>query len=239
MRVRVTRTIKAQPTRLDELLALTVRTAEHVAERTDIRPDVFAVRYAPKEAGDVKVFTDFDSLAQYEELFLAGLLSDAQYLDLAEEAAQLVRQEPRDELLVLLDRDDFFLNYKDQTSQEPINPPRGSQPLRRYRLMRHVDVSTGRLREYMKRAFEFADRFQEVTSMQPEVFCTRFAAERIGCSQVFYDYDDCPMCGPLLLGQERELADAPGLLERPPIDELYQRIGHEELEVAFRTVGSR
>jgi hypothetical protein len=235
--VRVTRTILAQPTRLDELLTLSYKSAQLVADQTGIEPEVFWVRHAPRESGDVKIFMDFDSLAQYEELFLTGLLSSEAYLTAAEEAAELIRREPRDELLVLLDRDDFFLNMKDRTKAEKRNPAREARRATRYRTMRHVDVATGRLRDYMKHAFQFVEEFEQTTGIRADVFCTRFAAERIGCSQIFYDADDCPMCGPMLLKHTRELAvELPGVLERPPVDELYERVTEPLLDQAFGTL---
>src|SRR5687768_11721676 len=105
MRVRVVRSVLVRPEKLRNFLQLSLGAVSHVEARTSIRPEVYWVRHTADDQADVKVFMDFDSLGQYENLFLEGLLYDKKYLSLAEKAAEMVREEPRDELLVLMDKD--------------------------------------------------------------------------------------------------------------------------------------
>lgn len=233
MRVRVVRSVLVKPEKIRKFLQLSLEIGSHVEARTSIRPEVFWVRHADDQA-DVKAFMDFDSLGQYEKLFLEGLLFDKKYLSLAEKAEGMVREEPRDELLVLMDKDDFFMNMKGNRKQAPANLARGAVPPRRYRLSRHVDVPTGKLRDFMKSAFEFSDRFQEKVGFRPEVYCTRFTQERIGCSKMFFDFDECPQCDSLLLEQKADWATNPGgFIDGIPKDELFVRFSEGDLGPNF------
>jgi hypothetical protein len=231
MRVRVTRSVQVKPDKLYPFLELSLKAAHHVTSRTKIEPDVFWVRHGAETPTDVMVFMDFDSLAQYEKLFLEGLLRDKDYLSLAEDGADMVRREPRDSLLVLMDKDDFFMNMKDAgKAQAAATPPRGSTGHKRYRLCRHVDVPTGKLRDYMKYAFAFIDDFEKAAKFRPELYCTRFTQERIGCSKMFFDFDECPMCGPALLQDAHTLAThGRHMTEGAPMDELYMRVTAQDL----------
>jgi hypothetical protein len=234
MRVRVVRSVKVKPRKFRDFLKLSLDTAARVEAQTKICPDVFWVRHKAEDEADVKVFMDFDSLAQYEKLFLEGLLYDKNYLTLAEKAVDMILEEPRDELLVLMDQDDFFMNLKSSKRLAPANLARGAVAPRRNRMSRHVDVPTGKLRDFMKSAFEFSDRFQRVAGFRPEVFCTRFTQERIGCSKIFFDFDECPQCDSILLDQKLEWAQkTPELIDGTPVDELYVRATQRDLAANF------
>jgi hypothetical protein len=233
MQVRVIRTIEVKPACLSEFFDLTLKGAEYVESRTGVQPEVFWVRHGSKRPTDAKVFMDFESLAEYEKLFLEGLLYDERYLRMSEQAAHMITEEPRDELLVLMDKDDFFMNLNGGSAEsgaQPANRPLRPREARRYRLTRHVDVRTGKLRDFMQASFAFMDRFESVVGFRPDLFCTRFTQERIGCTNMFFDYDDCPMCEPILMRQTEELVKTAGdVVDGVPTDELFVRVGPEAL----------
>lgn len=232
MRVRIQRSVKVKSDHLTNFLEVALAASDHAEKKTEIRPDVFWVRDCAEDGSNVKIFTDYDSLAQYESLFLEGLLYDREYLGLAEKTVEMIEEEPSDECYVLMDRDDYFMNYKDAKgkAQKAAAVPRLDMPKHtRYRLCHHVDVHKGRLREYMKSAFSFIDALAGRIEFPPHLFCTRFSAERIGCGKVYIDFDNCPECGPALLQQEQILTSQPGLLDRPPVNELYIRVGLEDI----------
>ena len=46
---------------------------------------------------------------------------------------------------------------------------------------------------------------------------------------MFFDYNDCPMCGPAFLEQDHTIAESEGLLLTRPIDRLFMRIVPEDV----------
>jgi hypothetical protein len=233
MRVRVVRTIHVKPGRFHDFLELSLKAAEHAAQRTKIRPDVFWVKHGGESATDVVVHMDFDSLAQYEKLFLEGLLFDQEYLTVAEQGADMVKREPNDGLIVLMDKDDFFMNMKDKTkgaASKPATPARGSIPPQRYRVGRYLSVPSGKLRKAMQHSFEFMDNFERAAKFRPELYCTRFTADSIGSVNMFFDFDNCPMCEPALMQHTRLLQKQDSdLIDTDPVDRLLVRVTPQDL----------
>jgi len=217
--------VAVKPSMLQDFWDVSLNGAEYVESRTKIRPEVFSVRDGTSSPTDAKIFMDFDSMAQYEDLFLHGLLYDAEYLTLAEQSLPMIVQEPSDEMFVLMDKDDFFMNLKDQSKRAPANLPRSALVPQRYRVCQHVDVTAGGLREVMKYSFDFMDKFEQEVGFRPQLFCTRFSRERIGCSKMYFDFDDCPMCDATIQRfNEQMMNDLPRVIDTIMPNEFYTQI---------------
>ncbi len=230
MEIRVQRTIAVLPQHARNFISLALKVAERSQQVMGIESEVF---YNPHSGGDTmefKVFTDFDSLATYESRFLGALLHDTNYLQLAANAVEMILDEPRDEMLVRLTPDDFFMNLGGPVQRREFNfemaPPTMPASPARFRRVREYTASKGQLREVMKMNFEFIDNFYGATGGGlPSYYCTRFATLRIGSSMLFYDSDECPICTPSFIEQDEDIAaNRAGLLVRRPIDLLYTRV---------------
>jgi hypothetical protein len=229
MRIRVQRTVNVVPEYQNKFLELAQTGIQRFRDGTGIEPDLF-VNLRPKgRPVEVRIFTDFESMAQYEDIFLHKILQqDDSYLDSAEAAVDMIYEEPQDELYVRLDVDDHFMNRKggrvatsglDLSRSAPMN-----KKVAIYRTEREYCASKGRLRDVMRLNFEFIQNLHGATGHAADYFCTRFHAGSIGCSKLYFDSDDCPVCGPAFLQQDQEMATNPGLLQRPPITTMLQRI---------------
>lgn len=240
MRIRIVRSIQVKANELLNALQLSLRTADHVEAQVKIRPGVFWVRYGPQQSPEVKIFMDFDSFAHYEQDFLESLPYDTVYMNFVQKMADFVTQEPRDEVLILMEKD-YFFGSKSRKKRSAVNPARKSAPQRRYRLVRHLDVKRGKLRDFLTATYDFMDKFELATQVRPELYSTRFGVERVGSSKIFFDYDDCPLCEPILMRHSQLLMqDTRDLLASPPSDQLYAQVSHKDftldLESAARTI---
>ena len=228
MKIRVQRKIEVFPTFQRKFLSAALESAEKFGKNTGVHPEVFINLYKNSSNVEVRVFTDFDSLAQYEDLFLHKVLKDSKYLDAAESLYDMIVDEPQDEMYVRMDTEDFFLSKKHKVKpgahinlkhDANLNKRRGT-----YRIEREYCASKGRLADVMKMNFDFAERFKIGTGHSIDYFCTRFSAARIGCSKIFFDPDECPECGPAFLEQDQEIAQVEGLLKTPPMTTVYKRV---------------
>jgi hypothetical protein len=195
-----------------------------------VETDIYYCTEKDEDGASFCSFTDFDSLAQYEEVFLGNLLHDSKYLQLAANAVDAITHEPLDELFVRLKPDDYFMNLGVENRPKFTFETAKADPStkRRYRRERHYSVSKGRLREAMRINFEFIEAFYKATGNAPEVFCTRFSAAGIGSSKMYFDVDDCPVCDPAFIEQDHAIqTKLPGLLMRMPTDRWHVRITEE------------
>jgi hypothetical protein len=176
-------------------------------------------------------------MAQYEDLFLGKMLSDSRYLESAEKAVKMIVKEPFDALFVRLRPDDYFMNKGAGKRHDFAFEKAGPKPATkaRYRREREYCASKGRLRDVMQITFEFMDRMYKATKTVPDYFCTRFHEESIGCSKLFLDLDNCPMCGPAFFEQDEELSRHSGLLTTPPINRLFTRVTSEDVNFNLKT----
>jgi hypothetical protein len=232
--IRIRRTVSVPPQSVRDFMAAVLEVSNHSEKTMGVDTDVFVNVHNPSDDVQFCIFTDFDSLAQYEEKFLHRLLSDSKYLDLAENAASLITDEPRDELFVRLKPDDYFMNLRGD--KKPAFAYTGRKPTQKttYRRSRLFKASPGRLREVMQMNFEFLGRIQQKTGLSGEYFCTRFAADRIGGSE---QQIDTPTSSRVLDAafweQDAEISSKyQGLLLTRPVDTLYRRVTAED--VTFR-----
>ena len=228
MKIRVQRKIEVLPIFQNKFLSIALESAERIGEATGVHPETFVNLYKNSSNVEVRIFTDFESMAQYEDLFLHKVLKDSRYLDAAESLVDMIIDEPQDEMYVRMDTEDYFLSRKhkveagkhiDLKHEASLNKRRGI-----YRVEREYCASKGRLADVMKVNFEFAERFKAGTGHSVDYFCTRFSAARIGCSKIFFDPDECPECGPAFLEQDQEIARFEGLLKTPPMTTVYKRV---------------
>lgn len=222
-RIRVQRSMSVLPKYTPEFVRAALDVEAYATKVMGVESDFFYHPAESNERAEFRSFTDFESMAQYEEVFLGRLLHDATYLQMAAKAVELITDEPRDEMFVHMTPDDFFLNLG--TTSRPKYSFENAQVTRikgKFRREREFCASKGRLREVMRMQFDFTEKFFRQTGRIPDYTCTRFSAERIGCSKAFYDFDECPMCDSLFLEQDKTIL--PGMLLSPPADRLFERV---------------
>jgi hypothetical protein len=234
MKIRVQRKIEIYPRFQHKFLSVLVNDAERLFKKTNVYPDIFINLYKNASAVEVRIFTDFDSLAQYEEIFLHKVLKDSKYLDVAESLVDMIVDEPQDEMYVRMDTEDAFMNRKHKIKPVTNLDLRHAAKLNKgratFRTEREYCASKGKLADVMKMNFEFADKFKDATGHGVDYFCTRFSAARIGCSKIFWDSDECPECAAVFLRQDLEIAtNFEGLLKTPPMTTVYRRVDAELL----------
>jgi hypothetical protein len=243
MEIRVQRTVSVKPQFVRGFISAALDAEQHGSKVMGVESETFYNVHGSNGTAEFRIFTDFDGMAQYEDRFLGKLLSDTQYLEMAEKAVEMITDEPLDELFVRLKPDDYFMNVKARGAQRPTfsfeKAERRPKKKLRYRREREYCASKGRLRDVMQMNFQFMEDFYRASGSVPDYFCTRFSVERIGCSKMYFDFDDCPVCGPAFLEQDQVIsARGDDLLLTKPADSLYMRVTPEDanfnLKVAVR-----
>lgn len=108
--IRVVRTVQAKPGKLKDLMKASFELAQHMEKAYKIRAEIFCNRFSTRSIGGLVIFMDFESLAQYESIFLDSVLRDNDYLRTLESTTDFVQDTPRDEMIVRLNGDDHFMN---------------------------------------------------------------------------------------------------------------------------------
>ena len=225
MRICVKRSVSLYPQYKDQFFELVLKSVDEAKGAMGVVPKAFVDLAQKPDRIDVKVFTSFDSLAQYEELFLHKMLKNNVFLDAAGSAVEMIHDNPRDEMFVRLEADDYFMNrfgeqgFEDLTS---MNVEDGQK----YRIERLFCAAPGRLRETMIATFAFNAEFAEKFGRLPEYHCTRFAADRIGGATQVVDFDHgLEQYMQAFRDFDRMIAEKhPGMLLRPTVDSLYRRV---------------
>lgn len=225
MEIRVQRSVSVQPKFTREFARAALETEAHASRVMGVESDLF---YHPRDNGGTaqfRIFTDFQSMAQYEEVFLGKLLHDATYLEMSARAVEMITDEPLDEMFVRLRTDDFFMNLGAKDRPKFSFEAARSRKKARYRREREYCASKGKLRDVMRMNFDFIESMFRATGNPADYFCTRFSVERIGCSKAYWDLDDCPVCDPAFLEQDAVIQ--PGMLLSMPLDRIYVRLTPE------------
>lgn len=231
--IRIRRTVYVYPQSVRDFMAAALEVSNHSATVMGVEPEVFVNLHEASNDVQFRIFTDFQSMAQYEETFLHRLLSDSKYLDLAEKAASMIIDEPRDEMFVRLKPDDYFMNLRG--GQQPaFDYNRKKSPQKAmYRREREFKATKGRLREVMQMNFEFLARLQQTTGLTGEYFCTRFAADRIGGTSETVEQptiNSARVLDAAFLEHDAEISSKyEGLLLSRPVDNLYRRVTAEDV----------
>lgn len=227
MEIRVQRTIRVIPEARLRFFEAALNSVEASEKRMGIEPELFFNVYSNEDHVEVRVFSDFKSMAHYEEVFLGAMLHDEGYLREAEDLVDLILEEPHDEMYVRLKADDYFMHIKGMIDVAPVEPACkfDSESKPSYRREREYCAAKGKLRDVMSLQFKFIRDFHAKTGLGVDYFCTRFSQGRIGSSKAYIDFDDCPMCDPAFNEQDYLIAtERSDLLLNPPIDRLYRRI---------------
>lgn len=244
MQIRVQRTVNVLPYQQNRFFELALRGIERFREENGIEPDLFVNLQSTERPVDVRFFIDFESMAQYETIFLHKTLHDDSYLDMPETAVDMIYDQPCDEMYVRMDLEDHFMNRKGDkviaTSDLDLSrDAKLNKTVATYRIEREYRASKGRLRDTMRTSFEFMHSIYKSTGHAGDLFCTRFSPLRIGSVKLYFDSNDFPQSGPAFLQQDQELATGHhDLLQGPPITKVYQRIQPQTVKFDFRASGA-
>jgi hypothetical protein len=230
MRIRVKRSVSVYPQYKQQFLELTLKGIEGARQAVGIEPEAFVDLNETPNRLDVKIFTDFDSLAQYEDLFLHKLLKNDSFLDGPEAAVEMIHDNPRDEMFVRLDVKDYFMNRKGDAGFDVLPEPAKSDKKALYLMERMYATAKGRLREMMQITFRHIEEFAEKTGVVPDFHCTRFTAGRIGGAQETTPIDGSLNWEEHYAAHDRMLDEKyPGLLLRPTVTTMYRRVTEDML----------
>lgn len=240
MKVRIQRSVAVKPEHIRKFIDLSLTACDKAGAIMGVEPELFYNAHRRGKAADFRIFTDFDSLKDYEELFLERLLMEKTYHEMGAAAVDMVEDEPRDELFVRLEPDDYFMNLgaapKRQAYAFEAAPRAAARTKPRYRRIREFSAAKGRLQEVMRMNFDFIDQFHRKTQTIPDYFCTRFATSRIGSSNMYFDHENCPMCTPSFLEQDELIRTKfNDLLLSTPGDILLTRITPADASFTLRS----
>jgi hypothetical protein len=229
MKIRVQRKIEVYPKLQNSFLNILFNTAEQFHSYTNIYPDIFIRLFGTSLYPEVRIFMDFDSLAQYEDIFLHKILKDTKYLDSSGFLSDMIIDEPQDEMYARVYIDDFFMNLKHKKQdniQYDVSGVDGlSKHKKRFRIEREYCASKSKLADVLKMNFDFTEGYNNGSGHIVDYFCTRFSAERIGSAKIFWDSDDCLQYVDAFLQQDQEIAsNFEGLLKAPPRTTVYRRL---------------
>lgn len=226
--IRIKRTVSVTTKSIKDFMELAIETSEHSHKVMGIEPEVFLKRGHKSHNTEFVIHTDFPSMAAYEDVFLYGLLFDPRYLQLAAKGVAMITDEPLDELYVRLQPDDFFLSqskkrvhYKFESAKVATTSST-SKP--RYRIEREYCAAKGRLADVMEMNFGYMDHLFQKQGDAPKYFCTRFSAERIGCSAMYVDMGDPPPFDAFMAQDHRIAQHHAGMLLQPPIETMLVRV---------------
>jgi hypothetical protein len=181
MRVQVRRNVSVYEEYRKPFLSLLLKACDGAREAVGVNPRPYVKAESDGKTFDVLVVTDFGSMAEYEEKFLHSLLMNDDFLDGAESAVGMIVDNPRDELLVRLEPNDYFMHRKGGVDLEKLEASdEGEQ--KKYLLERTFRAKPGKLRDIMALNFTLMEEEANKTGTMPKYFCTRFTAGRIGAS---------------------------------------------------------
>ncbi|WP_294332962.1 hypothetical protein [uncultured Sphingomonas sp.] len=224
MRVRIKRSVSVHNRYKKPFLELLIKACEAAKDTAGIDALPYIETESHGDTFNVKVFSDFESLAQYEEKFLHQMLKSDPFLDGAGSAAHMILDNPRDELLVRLETDDYFMNRKDRVELHTLEEAEKG-PQKKFLVERMFNAKAGNLRDTMAMTFRLMDEFAAATNIMPKYYCTRFAADRIGGSATFVDFDDPVVFEKAFVDFENKIDTS--LFLRPMVDTYFRRVDAE------------
>ena len=229
MEIRVKRSVSIYPEFKDKFMELTLKASEAAKDIMGVEPHSFVNLTESPNRLDVIVYTDFESMAQYEEVFLHKALLTNEFLDDAEDGLKMIHDNPRDEMFVRLKTDDFFMNRKGEYNLADMSAFRSDEK-EKYRVERLFCVAPGRLKESMAFTFEQNEKYTKEFNRMPDYFCTRFASNRIGGATTYHDVDNCEKLPGIFAEFDRLVEEKhPGLLMRATEDMYLRRITEDML----------
>ncbi len=182
MRVQVRRNVSVYEEYRDPFLTLLLKACDGAREAVGVSPRPYVKAESDGKTFDVLVTTEFSSMAEYEEKFLHSLLMNDDFLDGAESAVDMIVDNPRDELLVRLEPNDYFMHRKGEIALDKLEATEETEQ-KKYLLERMFRAKPGKLRDIMALNFKLMEDEAIKTGVMPKYFCTRFTAGRIGASK--------------------------------------------------------
>ena len=230
MRIRVKRTVSVYEQHRKPFLTLLLKACEGARQTAGVNPQPYVKAESDGKTFDVVVTTEFDSMAQYEEKFLHTLLKNDDFLDGAESAVGMIVDNPRDEMYVRLEPDDYFMHRKGEVELEHLQDGAPSEQ-KKYAVERMFRAKPGKLREIMALNFKLMEEEAKKTGVMPKYYCTRFTAGRIGASEQVRSFND-----PIEL--DKQVLDYDDKFDHSllisPIEETYYRRVDAELVDSFQ-----
>jgi len=196
-----------------------------------VNPQPYVKAESDGKTFDVVVTTEFGSMAEYEEKFLHQLLKNDNFLDDAEFAVGMIVDNPRDELFVRLEPDDYFMHRKGDVGIEKLQKVEETEQ-KKYMLERMFRAKPGKLREIMALNFKLMEEEAKQTDVMPKYYCTRFTAGRIGASQQVRSFNDPIELDMQVIDYDDKFNH---LLLNSPIEDTYYRRVDAELIDSFKS----
>jgi hypothetical protein len=231
MRIQVRRNVSVYEEHRKPFLTRLLKACEGASEAVGVNPRPYVKAESDGKTFDVLVKTEFSSMAEYEEKFLHQLLRNDNFLDDAESVADMIVDNPRDELLVRLEPNDYFMHRKGAVKLEKLEGVEHPEQ-KKYLLERMFRAKPGKLRAIMALNFQLMEDEAKKTDVMPKYYCTRFTAGRIGASQQERSFND-----PIEL--DKQVIDYDDKFDHSllisPIEDVYYRRVDAELIDSFQT----
>jgi len=224
MRIRVKRSVSVYEEHREPFLTLLLNACQGAREAAGVNPHPYVKAESDGKTFDVVVTTEFGSMAEYEEKFLHQLLKNDNFLDGAESAFDMIVDNPRDEMYVRLEPDDYFMHRKGGVELEHLSDDASTEQ-KKYLVERMFRAKPGKLREIMALNFKLMEEEAKKTGVMPKYFCTRFTAGRIGASEQVRSFNDPIELDKKMLDYDDKFDHA--LLISPIEDTYYRRVDAE------------
>lgn len=189
MRIRIKRSVSVYEEHRQPFLTLLLKACDGAREAVGVNPQPYLKAESDGKTFDVIITTEFDSMAEYEEKFLHQLLKNDQFLDGAESATGMIVDNPRDEMYVRLESNDYFMHRKGEIDLDFIEDSAPTEQ-KKYLVERMFRAKPGKLRDIMALNFTLMEDEAKKTGTLPKYFCTRFTAGRIGASEQVRSFND-------------------------------------------------
>ena len=118
MRIRINRSVSVYEEHRQPFLTLLLKACDGAREAVGVNPQPYLKAESDGKTFDVIITTEFDSMAEYEEKFLHQLLKNDEFLDGAKSAINMIVDNPRDEMYVRLEPNDYFMHRKGKIELE-------------------------------------------------------------------------------------------------------------------------
>jgi hypothetical protein len=189
-----------------------------------VNPEPYVKAESDGKTFDVIITTEFDSMAEYEEKFLHKLLKNDSFLDGAEAAVVMIVDNPRDEMYVRLESDDYFMHRKGDIGLDRLADSAPTEQ-KKYLVERMFRAKPGKLREIMALNFKLMEEEAKKTGVMPKYFCTRFTAGRIGATVQVRSFNDSNELDWQVINYDCKFDHS--LLSSPIEDTYYRRVDAE------------
>lgn len=230
MRIKVKRSVSVYEEHRKPFLTLLLNACEGAREAVGVNPRPYVKAESDGKTFDVIITTEFDSMAEYEEKFLHQLLKNDSFLDGAESAVGMIVDNPRDEMYVRLEPNDYFMHRKGEFELERLGDSAPTEQ-KKYLVERMFRAKPGKLREIMALNFKLMEEEFKKTGVMPKYYCTRFTAGRIGASEQERMFNDANELDRQVLDYDDKFDHS---LLNSPIEDTYYRRVDAELIASFQ-----